>query len=891
MTNLPSGTVTFLFTDIEGSTRRWDANPTEMQAALARHDELLRQAIEAQGGIVFKTVGDAFCAAFRTATGALDAALAVQRATSAEDWGEVGPVRVRVALHTGAAEERAGDYFGQPLNRVARILSAGHGGQTLLSEVTHGLVRDALPKGVSLRDLGEQRLKDLQRPERIFQLIAPDLSSEFPPLKTLDNQPNNLPIQHTPFIGREKEVGEVGERLRRPDVRLLTLTGPGGTGKTRLALQVAADLSDDFEHGVYFVNLAPISDPSLVASTIAQTLDVRESPGQPLMQTLKEYLREKQVLLLLDNFEQVTDAAAAVNEPLASATGVKVLVTSRVVLRVYGEHDYQVPALSLPDPRHLPPLDRLSQYEAVRLFIERAQAAKADFEVTNDNAPAVAEICARLDGLPLAIELAAARVRLLPPQAMLSRLQSRLKLLTGGAKDLPARQQTLRNTIEWSYDLLSEGEKKLFRRLAVFVGGRTLEAVEAVCNANGDLGVDVLEGVQSLVDKSLLQEREGVGGEPRFVMLETIHEFAREKLRESGESKLISTEHALYFVRLTEEAGDPLAWNVGRELLEWLDQLEVEHDNIRSALAWTRETNDVEIGHRLGGAVWRFWSIRGHLSEGRGQLAWMIGLEGGGAGKRGQAVSTAARARVLTGAGQLAWNQGDYVAAGDLFDQSLAMWRELDYPPGIGFSLSNLGRVAGSRGDHAAAQSHYAECLAVYRKVGNKQGIGMTLIELGNEAFLCGDYVSARTYQEQSLALFQERGDQFGSYIVLFNLAQLTRLEGDGKGAVEKFAEGLSIARELDDQRIISVYLLGMGGAASTSGEPVKGVRLFGASEALRERIGSALEPEDQLQYDRDMLDMRNQLSEEAFSKAWEEGRAMSMEEAIAYALEKTEHD
>jgi predicted ATPase len=411
-----------------------------------------------------------------------------------------------MALHTGVAEESEGDYFGPPLNRVARLLSAAHGGQVVLSLPTQELVRDQLPTGTSLRDLGERRLKDLFGPERVFQLLAPELPSEFPPLRTLDAYRNNLPIQPTPLIGREKEVAEVCERLRSSEVRLLTLTGTGGTGKTRVGLQAAAEVLEEYEDGVFFVSLAAIIDSTLVAATVAGTLGVKETGGQPLLESLKDYLREKRILLLVDNFEHLLEAAPMVSELLSAAPNLKVLATSRIPLRLYGEHEFAVPPLTLPDPeRALPSVEDLIQYEAVRLFVERAQAANGDFRVTNDNVPAVAEICHRLDGLPLAIELAAARVKVLPPQKLLERLSDRLRLLTGGARDLPERQRTLRSTIEWSYGLLEEGERTLFARLAVFSGGCTLEAIVAICDAYGGLPVDVLDGVSSLVNKSLLR--------------------------------------------------------------------------------------------------------------------------------------------------------------------------------------------------------------------------------------------------------------------------------------------------------------------------------------------------------------------------------------------------
>jgi predicted ATPase/class 3 adenylate cyclase len=593
----PTGTVTFLFTDIEGSTKLWEDNAPAMQAALARHDGLLKWAIEEHGGYVFKTVGDAYCAAFPTAADALEAALEAQRRLLSSESEETGPFRVRMALHMGAAEERDGDYFGPPVNRVARLLSAAHRGQVLLSLPTQELVRDQLPAETTLRDLGEYRLKDLFRPERVYQLLAPKLPSEFPPLRTLDAFRNNLPLQPTPLIGREKEVSEVCDLLRTEETRLLTLTGPGGTGNTRVALQAAADLLEDFPDGTYFVSLATLTEAELLLPAAAEMVGVREVGEQPLDETLKDYLSQRRLLLVLDNFEQVLEAASAVTELLAVAPGMKVLATSRAPLGLYGEHEFPVPPLSMPDLKSPPSLERLTQYEAVGLFVERARAVKPDFSITNESAPAVAEICVRLDGLPLAIELAAARIKMLPPKAMLHRLTSRLKLLTGGARDLPERQRTLRATIEWSHALLDEGEQVLFGRLAVFSGGRTLEAIEAICDAEGDLPVDAFEGVSSLQDKSLLRQEEGVRGEPRFVMLETIHEFAREKLQESGEAEEIKRLHAQYFLTLAEEAYPEFK---GANQLEWLERLEVEHDNVRAALTWALKRKEAEVALRLG---------------------------------------------------------------------------------------------------------------------------------------------------------------------------------------------------------------------------------------------------------------------------------------------------
>ncbi len=603
-------TVTLLLANVDGSTQNWERDPTAMRAAHSRYEQILQSAIEANGGYAYQTIGNASQIAFPTAAQAVQAAIDAQLLLFTEQWPpSIGDLHAAMALHTGAMEGSvgAGAHSGPTLNRASGLLAAGHGGQVLLSAATRELVRDRLsllnptdPPGVQLLDLGEHRLKDLSRAEHIFQLIVPGLPAHFPALRTLEGLPNNLPRQSTPLIGREKQTADVTALLRRSDVSLLTLTGPAGTGKTRLSLQVGAQMIEEHKDGVWFVELATLSpdDHKLVPSSIAETLGVREVPAQAVIETLKDYLKDKQILLVMDNFEQVTQAASQLASLLKAAPHLKVLVSSRIALRLYGEREYRVPPLSMPDRKHLQQrkkdknlnlstsdrsaqqpaqqpaqqLEDYTQYEAVRLFVDRAQAVKADFVITADNAPDIASICARLDGLPLAIELAAARIRLFTPQALLGRLSDRLKILTGGAKDLPARQQTMRGAIEWSYDLLSEDEKLLFRRLAVFNGGRTLEAIEIVCAMrNEEFGIrnkndqsniphseflipqsyDVLEGVQSLLDKSVLAEREGSDGETRYWMLETIHEYAREKLKESGEEEALGRAHAL----LLHEAG------------------------------------------------------------------------------------------------------------------------------------------------------------------------------------------------------------------------------------------------------------------------------------------------------------------------------------------------
>ena len=896
-----------------------------MQVALARHDEILREAIEERGGYVFKTVGDAFCCAFWTATEALDAALEVQRMLFDEEWQETGPLRVRMALHTGAAEERDGDYFGPPVNRVARLLSAGHGGQVLLSLPTQELVRDQLLVVTTLRDLGEHRLKDLFRPERIFQLLAPGLPSEFPPLRTLDAYRNYLPLQHTPLIGREKEVSEVCQRLSRPEVRLLTLTGAGGTGKTRLGLQVAAELTEEFEDGVFFVSLAAVRDPQLVVGGVAGTLGVKEAGGQPLLESLEYYIGEKRMLLLVDNFEQVLEAAPMVSELLSAAPNLKVLATSRIPLRLYGEHEYAVPPLGLPDPERPPSVERLTHFEAVRLFVERAQAAKADFSVSNENAQAVAEICVRLDGLPLAIELAAARIKLLTPHAMLGRLGDRLKLLTGGARDVPERQRTLRSTLDWSYGLLGEGEKALFGRLSVFAGGRTLEAIEAICDAEDDLPVDVLDGLASLVDENLLKQEEGVGKVPRFVMLETIHEFAREKLQEIGEAEELRRLHAQYFLALAEEAEPQVE---GSQQPVWLARLEEEHDNIRAALSWSLgQGEDAELALRMGAALGEFWYWQGHFAEGLRWLeealaksspapraarakamfrvSWLASQQGDldraiEAGEDGLELEGVERFRTASGdstasnlrraLAMAVGNRGELDRAKELLEESLALSREAGSIRGAAHSLWALGVTYMMGGELDRATELLEEALTLWRASGDPAIIAGILTHLGHTLLLQGDIERATAVSEEAASMLRERTNR-NYYLaeVLENLGWAALLQGSSEQAKALFAESLGLRRELGDKLTAPNTLEALASAAAAQGEAERTARLYGALEKLSEVMGIPQDAGEDALTGPYLAAARSQLDEAAWQEAWAQGRAMTLEEAISYALREEE--
>ena len=809
MSQLPTGTLTLLFTDIEGSTLLLQQLGERYAEMLATCRQLLRTAFQHWNGVEVDTQGDAFFVVFARASDAVSAVVDMQRAMASHTWPNGAAVALRIGLHTGEPSRTAEGYIGLDVHHAARMMSVGHGGQVLLSQTTRELVKHTLPEGVSLRDLGEHRLKDVQRPGHLYQLIIEGLPADFPPLKTLGNSPNNLPVQSTALIGREKEVAALLHLLQREEVRLLTLTGPGGTGKTRLGLQVAAELSDLFPDGVYFVNLAPISDPTLVVSTIAQTLDLKETGAQPLLDMLKASLNWKPLLLLLDNFEQVVNAAVYVAELLTACSLLKVIVTSRASLHVRGEQSFAVPPLAVPDPTRLPDLLTLSQYEAVSLFIQRAQAIKPEFQLTNANAQAVAEICVRLDGLPLAIELAAARIKLFPPQALLARLGQRLAVLTSGPHDAPARQQTLRSTLAWSYDLLTTQEQQLFRRLSIFVGGCTLEAIEALCVALGqDDGaepVPILEGVSSLLDKSLVQQTEQHVEEPHLLMLETIREYGLECLVTCGELELARQAHADYYLKLAEEAQPELG---GPQQVKWLEWLDGEHDNLRAAMQWLLDRGKTgyrrEMALRLGTALQNFWWIRGHYSEGRNFLEQALtGSEGVAASVRAKALYTVAR---------LATTQGNYQKAENLCEESLALFRKLEDQPGVARSLYLLGVIAWNKGNLTMARTLGEEALILFGEVGNKDGIGAALFRITTVISEQGEYEAAHTLFKECLKMDRESGSPRGTAATLWGLAKLNFVsQGDSVALRSLLEESLALYRAVGDKGGIAdcLYLSG----------------------------------------------------------------------------------
>ena len=891
MRELPSGTVTLLFSDIEGSTRLLHQLGERYPEALAEHRRLMREAFAAHGGVEVDTQGDAFLVAFPTAKGAVAAAAQAQLSLAQHEWPEGVELRVRMGLHTGEPILTGEGYAGLDLHKGARVMAAGHGGQVLVSKETRELLDGDLLDGLSLRDLGEHKLKDLEGPQWLFQLELPELTSDFPPLKSLNN--TNLPAEASSLVGRERELEELSQLLAYGDVRLVTLTGPGGTGKTRLALRVAAELIERFRNGVFLVSLAALTDPQLVLPTIAQTLGVREQPGTPLAETLAAELGEKRLLLLLDNFEQLLAAASQLAQLLAQAPRLKLIVTSRERLNVAAEHEYAVQPLASGD--------------ALTLFAERARQAKAGFALDGDRA-VVEAICARLDRLPLAIELAAARVRLFPPQALLSRLEQRLPLLTGGARDLPERQQTLKAAIGWSYDLLSEEEQRLFARLSVFAGGCNLEAAERVCEAE-------FETLASLVDKSLLRQEETEESEPRFSMLETIREYAAEKLEQTGEAQELRRRHAEYFLALAEEAEPELRTG---EQGRWFERLEEEHDNLRAALARGLEEKECDSAMRLAAALADFWDARGHFSEARRWLDAALACS--------EELAGSPRAKVLDAAGLFALRQGDFKAAERLHaeaaerleqlgdragaaralahvaftrlslgapldeaehvgERALAFARESRETWTVACALTALGGVAVERGDVARASELHSEALTLLRQLGDERNSAGVLINLSVAAIEEGAYDRAERLLEEALPLARKFDDPDFMSGVLLNRAVAALCRGRAEEARPLLHEGLELARKLGSSYDIAAYLAGLAAVAVDRGEVDRGARLLGACEAVLERAGAALGSTERRLQERTREALADALGHERMAGGLAEGRSMAPDEAIAYAL------
>lgn len=909
----PTGTITFLFTDVEDSTVLWEQHPEAMRTAMKHHDTLIEGIVADLSGFVVRPrgEGDSRFVVFQQAPAAVEAAARIQSALATEFADELFPLRVRIGLHTGGAEWREGDYYGSAVNRCARIRGLGHGGQTLLSQSTATLSQEYLPAGVTLVDLGTYSLKGLSVPETIYQLWLPDLPNEFPPLKASDAPIGHVPEPPTPLIGREAELKELSALLRSPEVRLVTLTGPGGTGKTRLSLATGHELMDSFRHGVYFVDLAPVSDPALVASTIAHALGIREGGGRPPLDNLKDYLAEKEMLLILDNLEQVIAAGSAVSGLLAAAPALNILTTSRMPLQVRGEREYPLPTLPVPPEGSLTPDEALT-YETVRLFVRQAEAVRPSFALTPENVADVAAICRRLDGLPLAIEIAAARVRLLPPAALLKRLDQSLKLLVGGAADLPERQQTMRAAIDWSYQLLGPEEQTLFARLGVFVGGFTLESAETVVNREGTL--DVLSGLETLVSNSLVRPIETAFEEPRFDILQTIRDYALEKLEASGELELLRETHALHYYQTAVERWRDLSSPLALDLM---DQLEEEHGNYRAAMAWGLEPGHDPLvsGQIVAFLVW-FWYRHGHLQEGRewGERVMRSTREMGGI----------PYAMALNSAGVMAMWQSDLDVAGEWMQEAVRLAEAAEFDLGIALAHFSYGVNHINQGNDRDAYTHLMQSAERFdqwesgwdscntlihmanaslglgeldqaeewlkraypltKEVGDPWQIAFCLNNFGEVARSRGDYESARDYYVRSEAMYRE-ADAIGDHARLIHTLGYMALRDEEVARAEVlFLESLDAFRQLGNKRGMAECVAGLAAVAIARDSAERAAVLLVAAETQMRAAGAAWWPADRVELKRTRAAIAEQTEAEALEAYAARGRALSLEEAMALA-------
>ena len=935
--NLPTGTLTFLFTDVEGSTRLWELYPEEMRAAMARHDELIESCVVQSGGMVVRPrgEGDSRFAVFQYASDAAIAAIAIQCKFFTASWPFSEPLRVRMALHTGEADLREGDYYGSAVNRCARLRGAAHGGQILISQTTQLLITEALPDGADLLDLGEHKLKDLHRSERIYQIIIQGLPADFPPLNTPDSFLTNLPIPRNQLIGRNLELETISDLLLLQDVALVTLTGTGGTGKSRLGLQIALDLREHFKDGVYLVALESIRDPKLVIPTIAETLGVRESPGsRPITDILKEFLANKQMLLLLDNFEQVVAAAPYIGDLLEACPRLKILVTSRTPLRLRAEKELPVSPLMVPTLEDYSNGNSLSQFAAVELFIQRAAAIKPDFTVTNANAPAVAEICHRLDGLPLAIELAAARIKLLTPQGILTRLENRFELLRGGTRDLPERQRTLRGAIDWSFNLLNELEKKLFQRLSIFIGGWTLEAAEMVCDIDGDLSQTLYDVLESLIDNSLVIQIQDSEEGPRFGMLSTIHEYGRERLMDSEEADTIHYQHAQYYLNFVQKV-EPLIRSAER--MRWQLVMQQELGNIREVLGWICRTGKcLEIGQHIVISLGIYWMISGYIPEGQqwcnlitalsdestpisihasllgvaGAIAWVEGEDSSAQASLDESMELFHRlddktvedkhmfATVMMIRGLLSAISHDYATAITLYQRAIELSREVNYQWLEVITVCWLGDVAMYENDSDRAMALYNQSIKLARQLGDPWSLMPSLMSSGQIALVKGDLANARSILNEAEALLRNTGDQWSLSWVLNDLGHIMLMEGKLDQAGSNFLEGITLAKVLGNLRVLIIFLAGTAALITKrlkdlsdahrrdSAELANAGRLCGATLPYIDRPGVFSWFDSKMLYDADISQVQSLMDKDLWDKTSSEGQNMSFDQAIDLALQ-----
>jgi predicted ATPase/class 3 adenylate cyclase len=866
MTAAP-GVVTFLFTDIEGSTRLWEREPERMRGALARHDTLARQVVERNRGSVVKMSGDGVHAAFADPLDGVKAALELQLALA--DSSATGGIelRVRCGLHMGVDERRDNDFFGRAVNRAARIMSAAHGGQILVSDGVATLLRDRVPVNAALRDLGLVRLRDLAEPERVHQVSHVNLRQDFPALRSLEATPNNLPQQVTSFIGRERELADVAALLGK--TRLLTLLGPGGIGKTRLSLQVAADAMDDFPDGVWFVELAPLTEGQRVPQIAASVLGVKEGAGRPVIEAMLTHVKDRQLLLVLDNCEHLVQACAELaSELLRAGPKVKVLASSREHLRTSGERTYNVPALTLPEPGRKVGVEALAEFEAVRLFLERAAAARSAFELNAQNAAAIADICRRLDGIPLAIELAAARVRALSVEVIAERLNDRFRLLAGGDRTALPRQQTLRALIDWSYELLSEPERTVFRRLSVFAGGWTPNAAEAIA-AGGDVpALDVLDLLIRLVEKSLVV-LEPAGG--RYRMLDTVGQYARERLDASGERCGVEARHLAFYVAFAESARPEL---VGRQQAAWLSKLDLERENLLAAHA---RQGDAETKLKLVYVVSDYWLSRGLLALGRSVMVEALAKA---------KARSALRCRALLDVGHLCCFMGRYGEAQEFLEESLAIAREIADGGMVAKILQPLGLAYQGQGDLVEARRHLDEALALAREIGDKRELAAALNAVAQLARLQGDSAAAEPLYEDVVALARELDDRETIAIGLLNLAMVSISRDIHDRAKAMLLEVLTISTETRSKPAGQSFLEVCAGFASSLQEWRHAARFYGVAEAQTGETGLHRDPADEAFLAPLIASARKSLGPAEFGEAETSGRVLPYDSALAEAHE-----
>jgi predicted ATPase/class 3 adenylate cyclase len=907
---LPSGTVTLLFTDIQGSTRQWEERGPAMPEALRRQDDLLRTAIEAHGGHVFKTIGDAFCTVFSRASDAAAAAADAQRALAAEDWSAIGGLTVRMAVHSGATDERDGDYFGATVNRVARLLAIAHGGQVVVSGSTAALLYGVMPERTELLDLGSHRLKDLVEPEHVWQLSVETLHTDFPALRSLDARPNNLPIQRTSLVGREQDVADVVELLKR--YRLLTLVGSGGVGKTRLALQVGAELFDDYPDGVWFVDLAPISDPELVSSVAARALGIRQQEGRRADEVIPLSLKRKKLLLIFDNCEHVVEAVAALAASiLTTAPEVTILATSRQALDIAGEAAHRLPSLPLPaDVAGLTADDAL-QYGAIVLFVDRARAADTRFGLSDDTAPIIAEICRRLDGIPLAIELAAARVKVLSISNIAQRLNERFRILTGGGRDALPRQKTLSALIDWSYDLLTSQEQLLFARLGVFAGGFGLNSATSICGGEGLDAIDILDLLGSLTDKSLVVADTSAEHE-RYRLLESTAVYALEKLSASGEHEALARRHAEYFRERARDADE--RYGTG-STFAWVAELELELDNHRAALEWAlTHGNDVVLGGAIAGAIVVLWDYAGLAIEGRdwielaleqvseaeqphiaGSLWYALAYVTSGQRKHDAAkravrlCASVSDARGTARAqGQLAFallQMGRLDEADATNEQALARARACGDTVNLGTYIETQASIARVRGDIRAARELYAQALAAYKVPGNESGIATALGNIAELEFADGQPEQALRVSSEALEiLLRGKNATLIASGYTNNVAYRIAL-GDLGAARDPAREGLLAALQARYDIYIAVALQHLALLAGLAGDTHCAAHLLGYVDAQFSALGMRREHTEQWSYDKLTTALRETLSADEIAQLTEAGATWSEDQAVEVAL------